>query len=126
MPVKKRGESKMQSFGLMHESYEPDAPAYGTIPRTGGSWTVKYQDKKSTTGCIISGTRTGYGDFPFDEYRGLPVIDFSGQSFDKCFEGLKIMDRIKPAHDIKTLDAFIKAYQDIGIPVHMNGYEGSV
>lgn len=58
----------------MHESYEPDAPAYGTIPRTGGSWTVKYQDKKSTTGCIISGTRTGYGDFPFDEYRGLPVI----------------------------------------------------
>lgn len=108
----------------MHESHEPDAPAYGTICRTGKQWGITLREKRSTTGCTISGTITGYGSFPFEKYRGLPIIDFSGQSFDKCFEGLKIMDRIKPAHDIKTLDAFIKAYLDTGIPVHMNGYEG--
>ena len=113
----------MKSYGLMHESYSPDAPAYGTICRTGKEWGITLQEKKSTTGCTITGHIAGYGPFPFDKYYGLPVIDFSSQSLDTCFEGLKIMDRIRPAMDIRTLDAFLQAYRDIGIPVHMNGYE---
>lgn len=110
----------------MHESYTPDAPVYGTIARTGSQWGITLQEKKSTTGSTISGHITGYGSFPFEKYWGLPVIDFSGETFDKCFEGVQIMDRIKPAHDIKTLNAFIKAYQDAGFKVHMNGYEGVI
>ena len=116
----------MRSYGLMHASTEPDAPAYGTIARTGKSWSIKLRDKRTTTGGTISGSIDGYGSFPFEKYWGLPVIDFAGESFDRCGEGLQIMDRIKPAMDIKTLDSFIKAYQDAGFKVHLNGYESMV
>lgn len=113
----------MRSYGLMHESYSPDAPAYATISRTGNFWTVTYQTKKTTTGATITGSKSGYGEFPFNEYWGLPVIDFTGESFDKCFKGLKIVESLKVRDDITLLPAFIKAYQDAGFKVHPNGYE---
>lgn len=115
----------MRSYGLMHVSTEPDAPAYGTICRTGKQWSIKLRDKKTTTGGTISGSIDGYGVFPFEKYWGLPVIDFSGETIDRCFEGLKIMDRLHPAIDIRDLDKFIKAYQLAGFKVHLNGYESA-
>ena len=99
------------------------APAYGTIARTGKEWTVTLQTKHTDTGTTISGSRSGFGEFPFSEYWGLPVIDFTGESFDRCFEGLKILESIRVKEDISLLPAFIKAYQDAGYKVHMNGYE---
>ena len=116
----------MRSYGLMHESPSPDAPVYGTIARTGKSWAIKLRDKTTSTGSTISGSIDGYGEFPLIDNWGLPVIDFTGESFDRCFEGLKIMDRLKPAQGIGTLDEFIKAYQSAGFKVHMNGYEGGI
>ena len=116
----------MGSYGLMHVSTEPDATAYGTIARTGKSWSIKLRDKRTTTGGTISGSIDGYGEFPFEKYWGLPVIDFSGESFDRCFEGLKIMDCLHPAIDIRDLDKFIKAYQMAGFKVHLNGYESPI
>ena len=100
------------------------APAYGTIARTGKSWSIAFQTKHTDTGTTISGSRSGYGEFPFDQYWGLPVIDFTGESFDRCFEGLKILESIRVKEDISLLPALIKAYQDAGYKVHMNGYEG--
>ena len=114
----------MKLYGQMHESRSPDAPAYGTIARTGSFWTVALQTKHTDTGTTISGSRSGYGEFPFDQYWGLPVIDFTGESFDRCFEGLKILESIRVKEDISLLPALIKAYQDAGYKVHMNGYEG--
>lgn len=114
-----------QSFGQMHESHSPDIPAYGTICRTGREWTVTMQTKRTPTGTTISGTRSGYGDFPFDEYPGLPVIDFTGESFDRCFEGLKILESIRVREDIALLPGFVRSYQDAGYKVHLNGYEMS-
>jgi len=113
----------MRSYGLMHESHTPDAQAYGTICRTGKEWTVTMQTKRTDTGTTISGTRSGYGAFPFNEYWGLPVIDFTGESLDRCFEGIKTLESIRVRDDIALLPGFIKAYQDAGFKVHMNGYE---
>ena len=114
----------MQNFGQIHTSHTPDAPAYGTIARTGTFWTVTLQTKKTDTGTIITGSISGYGDFPFAKYWGLPVIDFTGESLDRCFDGLKILEKIRVQEDISLLPSIIKSYQDAGYKVHMNGYEG--
>jgi hypothetical protein len=110
----------------MHKSRSPDAPAYGIIARTGKSWFVALQTKKTETGCTISGNRSGYGDFPFSHYWGLPVIDFTGESLDRCFDGLKIIEKIRVQDDISLLPALIKAYRDAGFKVHINGYESPI
>ena len=116
----------IQSFGLMHRSDQPDAPCYATIPRTGKEYHIKMRDKRTTTGCTISGSKDGYGPFPFDQYWGVPVIDFTGESFDKCKDGITIMDRYKPAMDISQLPGFIRAYQEAGFKVILNGFEGAI
>lgn len=77
------------SYGLIHQSFKPDIPLYGTICRTGKEWTVQLQDKTTPTGSTISGNITGYGAFPRDKYPDIPVVDFTGESFDRCFDGLK-------------------------------------
>ena len=114
------------SYGLMHESRTPDAPAYGTICRTGKEWGITLQTKKTSTGTTISGNRSGYGQFPFKEYWGLPVIDFTGESFERCFEGLKILEKIQVRENITLLPDFIKSYHDAGYKVHLNGYEVTI
>ena len=83
-------------------------------------------DKKTSTGTTISGNRSGYGQFPFKEYWGLPVIDFTGESFERCFEGLKILEKIRVCENITLLPDFIKSYQDAGYKVHLNGYEVTI
>ena len=44
---------------------------YGVIPYFGGEWTVEMRKEGNTTSRI-----TGYGEFPFDRYPDIPVIDF--------------------------------------------------
>lgn len=76
----------------MHEPYAPDEPLYGTICQGGKEWTITLKEKSTSTGATISGTISGYGSFPYEKYSYIPVIDFTGESFDRCFEGLKILD----------------------------------
>ena len=80
------------SYGLIHQSFKPDIPLYGTICRTGKEWTVQLKDKTTPTGSTISGNITGYGPFPRDKYPDIPVVDFTGEPFDRCFDGLKLLD----------------------------------
>ena len=116
----------LRSFGLMHRSDQPDAPCYATIPRTGKEWHIKMRDKLTPTGCTISGSKDGYGPFPFDQYWGVPVIDFTGESYERCKNALLIMDRFRPAMDIPQLPGFIRAHQEAGFKVILNGYEGMI
>ena len=46
-------------------------PAYGMIPFFGKAWSVTYEPKGSCSHKVLS----GYGDFPFERFPGLPVID---------------------------------------------------
>lgn len=41
---------------------------FGIIPFFGGEWTVIYNN----------GSLRGYGDFPFDRFPGVPVVNFQG------------------------------------------------
>ena len=104
-------------YGLMHESKDEEIPLYGTIPRTGNSWTVKVKERKTTTGCTINGSIEGYGVFPFERYKGIPVIDFTGESFDRCFESLKLHDHYHPAQKESDLVPFIDEHIKRGFKV---------
>jgi hypothetical protein len=84
-----------RAYGQMHESHTPDQPLYGTICRSGKEWTITLKEKTTTTGCTITGTISGYGSFPFEKYHDIPVIDFTGESLDRCFEALRIHDTVQ-------------------------------
>lgn len=50
---------------------------FGSISALGGTWTVTFRAREQTDRhSSISGSHTGYGDFPFDRFPGLPVIDY--------------------------------------------------
>lgn len=85
----------MRSYGQMHESYSPDQPLYGTICRSGKEWTITLKEKTTSTGTTITGSISGYGEFPFEKYHDIPVIDFTGESLDRCFEALRIHDTVQ-------------------------------
>lgn len=63
--------------------YDDSKPVYGVIAYTGGQWTVNYED----SGNCRNHTLTGYGDFPYDRFPDLPVIDFSAN--DRVMDWLK-------------------------------------
>ena len=50
---------------------------YGIIAYTGKQWTVMFEREDKADGTYTTGSRTGYGSFPFHEYPGLPVIDYT-------------------------------------------------
>ena len=50
-------------------------PLYGTIPYYGG-YSVTYRKEKSPHGGECSHCLHGYGDFPFDKFPDIPVINF--------------------------------------------------
>lgn len=104
-------------YGLMHESKETELPLYGSIPRTGKEYTVTIKERKTTTGCTITGSISGYGPFPFERFPGIPVIDFTGESFDRCFESLKLHDQYHPAQNPDDLVPFIDEHIKRGFKV---------
>jgi hypothetical protein len=106
-----------QSFGQSHVSYSPDIPVYGTICRSGKEWTVTLQTKVTSTGCTITGSASGYGPFPREKYPDIPVIDFTGETFDRCFEAMLIHDYLNPKDVARDLVPFIQAHKDKGFKV---------
>jgi hypothetical protein len=96
---------------------ETTIPVYGVICRTGKEWTIKYREHVEKNGTTINGSKCGYGTFPFAEYYDLPVIDLTGESFDRCFEALKIHDSIRPHMFPETLPAFLEAHRQLGFKV---------
>lgn len=108
------------NYGQIHESPNPDIPVYGTICRSGKEWTVTLKEKVTSTGSTITGSVCGYGNFPHEKYPGIPVIDFTGESFDRCFEALHIHDELKPQYDKggpEVLKKFLNAHIEKGFSV---------
>jgi hypothetical protein len=48
-----------------------EIPLFGVIAASGGSWTVTHKPTRYT-----HSQTQGYGEFPFDRYPGIPVIDY--------------------------------------------------
>lgn len=101
----------------MTNKWNPDIPVYGVICRTGSAWTVRMKEEVHDNGTTVNGSSSGYGEFPYEKYPGIPVIDLSGESFDRCFECLHIWDNYKPHMGLHTLEQFIQKHVDAGFKV---------
>lgn len=51
-------------------------PMYGIINYFGSGWTVIYRKTYLGNGCWSTNSLNGYGEFPFDEFPDIPVIDY--------------------------------------------------
>lgn len=60
-------------------------PIHGKISYYGKSWTIEFKPASPT--CTHE-TLSGYGDFPFEKYPGLPVIDLENN--EKVWEFLRL------------------------------------
>lgn len=54
-----------------------DIPLHGIISYTGDTWSVAFKPVKNETGSTTTGALSGYGKFPFADYPGLPVVNFT-------------------------------------------------
>ena len=98
-----------------------DIYLYGTIPASGGSYTVTKIGTQAPNGTITTGRVTGYGPFPFDKYPGIPVIDFTDSP--QVIAAIAIPDRLRPRESnpkfhAGTLKTYLQAIADLGIPIY--------
>ena len=63
-----------------------EKPVFGIISYFGGTWSVENQ-KRESEGSHITSSTSGHGDFPYEKYPGIPVIDYKGN--DAVFEKLR-------------------------------------
>lgn len=96
-------------------------PLYGTIPFYGGQYSVTFTAVKNGDGCYTTSVLSGYGEFPFSEYPGMPVIDYRDN--EAVWEALKIRDNNRPAESNPhvyrgTLKEFLTLHVNLGIKVH--------
>jgi hypothetical protein len=83
--------------------------AYGTIPYYGGTYSVTFfKDKHGASSYL-----TGYGEFPFDEYPDIPVINYKGN--DAVFDALKWNRLIEETQIITNYDRGISTNQIISL-----------
>ena len=52
-----------------------DKPVYGCISYFGGEWMVSFEATVSD-GSYTTSSLSGYGEFPFDRFPSIPVIDY--------------------------------------------------
>ena len=96
-------------------------PLYGTISFFGSSWSVTHYEERHGDGSSITSCVEGYGEFPFEEYPGLPVIDFKGN--DAVIDALAIPDNKRPQEASHrsyggTLTSYLSAIRGLGIKIH--------
>jgi len=96
-------------------------PLYGTIPFFGNAWNVTFKKIRSGTNFSTS-TMSGYGDFPFERFPNIPVIDFTNN--DSVLDVLKLNVRIEEStiEDSYTpvipLKNYLAKIYDMGITIH--------
>lgn len=99
--------------------YSQDIPAYGTIPYSGKTWTITFKRQDLTTSML-----EGYGEFPFNDYPDLPVINYKDN--DKVFEVLKahlmcsdccIQHGYFDSWNYLPLNEYLKTIHDMGIEI---------
>jgi len=78
---------------------------------------VTFYERKTITGSTISGSLSGYGAFPFERFKGVPVIDFTGLSFERYFEGLLLHDQCRPNIGLGDIAKFVKLHKGAGFKV---------
>lgn len=90
---------------------------YGVISYTGGQYTVIFEKQTSADGCTSISNLSGYGDFPFESYPNIPVINYAKN--DKVFEVLKKNLYVieSSSNGNITLKDFLQVIYNLGIEV---------
>ena len=107
----------------MARDYKPQRPqpCYGTIPALGGEWTITHDVSREIN--ISASDHSGYGDFPFDRFPDIPVIDFRTCSTDQLIAAINLPGTVRPEetnpYSYKgSLDTYLHALKEIGITIH--------
>ena len=104
-----------------------DKPVFGTIDALGG-WHVDYAvclpvtDKCGVTYHSLS----GYGNFPFDRFPDIPVIDYRNVPGKQLIAAINIRECFRPkiCHPLLysgTLETYLNAIRELEIPIIYGG-----
>ncbi len=104
-------------------------PVYATISLFGTSWTVYFQKQQNDKDNTFSiKTLSGYGDFPFDKFHGINIIDYRNN--EKVFNINRLNILVREAtflskytttfYSIVSLKEFLKIHLALGISVIVN------
>lgn len=104
-------------------------PLYGTISYFGDSWTVFFKKTFNHKSHAYSvHTLSGYGDFPYDRFHGINIIDYRKDErvFDKLrmnllVEEVTIITQFTTTFfSVVTLREFLKIHIALGISILTN------
>lgn len=93
---------------------------YTTIALGGNQWTIHFKKDKSENS-TTSSTLTGYGQYPAEEYPGIPVVRLDLVGFKTALKFTSIPDDIRPQEETDIysgmLETFLNRAVQLGIPV---------
>ena len=89
-------------------------PLFGMIPHYAGSWSVQYVGDNGGTQSL-----SGYGDFPFDRFPSIPVVDCRTVESFKGFPDHPVEHYGKQSAWVKrpTLAEFLRQAKDCGATI---------
>lgn len=99
----------------MDKVLNSDQPLVGFISALGGSYSVRM---KATKNC--SSMTTGYGDFPYDKYPNIPVVDFRNANIGMVLS-LPYITEAYAHHfydDHVPLEQYLKLAKQAGATIH--------
>ena len=113
---------------------ESNIPLYGVICHEGGQWTVEYYaeinyNKKGVRTSTVTGRYSGYGNFPYEKYPQLPVIDLTNTDLKTVFKVINIPDNLRPKEEnplfnTGNLNSYLSTVRDMGVPIINDIVEG--
>lgn len=99
---------------------ENKSALYAVVALGGNQWTIIYK-KVTTVNSTTSGHKTGYGNYPDEDYPGVPVVRLDLVGFKTALKFTSIPDNVRPAEESDnysgTLEEFLNQTVSLGIPV---------
>lgn len=99
-------------------------PLYGIIPYFGKEWTVIFKEEENSRE-----TLSGYGDFPFNRFPNIPVINLENNN--KVIEYLRIQNELKPREENSylykgTMKTFLSEVKALRIEILIGDENGNI
>jgi hypothetical protein len=97
---------------------DKNIPLYGIISYSGNQYTVIFKEEVYPYS-TITGSLTGYGNFPYEKYPDIPVVNFTGA--DKVIESINISRDLRPKEESSnysgTLQTYLNELIKLDIPI---------
>ena len=83
---------------------------FGTVPHMGGEYSVTL----ACSGSLASACKSGYGEFPREEYPGVPVVRFDLAPFSAA---LAASNFNRPVRTRDEAAIRLAQYAELGVPI---------